>query len=139
VGRVGTDGDGVPGGAECAVDEGAERAGPAEGGYDLAEQDGDVVLVGAATIQVSVEGGGGAGTPLEMFLQRSPLPALGLGLPSGLASDRVVLAAAAGDGDSERARGGAGVVVEMKGEEASGRHCHGRRGSRACTRARHGK
>jgi hypothetical protein len=143
---MGTDGDRVPGGAECAVDEGAEWVGPAKGGEDLAEQDRHVVLVGAATVQVGVEGGGGAGAPLEMLLQSSllpPLPTLGLrlglGLPGGFASDRVVLAAAAGDGDSERARGGAGVVVEVKGEEASGRHCHGRRGSCARTRARHGK
>ena len=42
-----THGEGVSCGAEGAVDEGAERAGPAEGGEDLAKQDGDVVLVGA--------------------------------------------------------------------------------------------
>jgi hypothetical protein len=143
VGRMGTDGDRVPGGAECAVDEGAEWVGPAKGGEDLAEQDRYVVLVGAATVQVSVEGGSGAGAPLEMLLQSSPLPPLptlglrlGLGLPRGFASDRVVLAAAVGGCDSdgsERARGGAGVVVEMEGKEASGRHCHGCRGSRANT------
>jgi len=35
----------VPGGAEGAVDEGAELAGPAEGGEHLSEQDRDVELV----------------------------------------------------------------------------------------------
>jgi hypothetical protein len=38
-----TDGEGVAGGAEGAVDEGAERQRAAERGEDLAEQDGDVL------------------------------------------------------------------------------------------------
>jgi hypothetical protein len=137
----------VPGGAEGAVDEGAERAGPAEGGEDLAEQHGDVVRVAVAAVEVGVEGGRGARAPLEVLLQRPPLqplaaltgslrpgPGSGLGHPGGLARDRVMLAAAVrnrdgnGGGGGERARGRAGVEGEVvEGEEAPGRR-HRRRG-----------
>lgn len=52
-----TDGEGVAGGAEGAVDEGAEREWAAERGEDLAEHDWDVVGVGVAEVEVGVEGG----------------------------------------------------------------------------------
>lgn len=134
--RVDTHGEGVSSSAEGAVDEGAKRAGPAEGGEDLAKQDGDVVLVGAPTVQVGVEGGRGTGAPLEVLLQRPPpLPLaalahlrLGLGFPHGLARDRVMLSAAVWGRDGNT--GGDRARVEMQGEEASDRrHCrHGRSG-----------
>lgn len=136
-----THGEGVSRGAEGAVDEGTEWAGPAEGGEDLAKQDGDVVLVGAPTVQVGVEGSRGTGAPFEVLLQRPPLLplaaldrlrlglglGLGLGFPRGLARDRIMLSAAVwcrdGNTGGERAR------VEVEGEEASGRrHRHCRRG-----------
>lgn len=137
--RVDTHGEGVSCGAEGAVDEGAERAGPAEGGEDLAKQDGDVVLVGAPTVKVGVEGSRGTGAPLEMLLQCPPLLqlatfarlrlglGLGLGFPRGLARDRVMLSAAVWGRDGNT--GGERARVEVEGEEASGRrHSHCRRG-----------
>ena len=139
----------MPGGAEGAVNEGAERAGPAEGGEDLAEQHRHVVRVAVASVQVGVEGGRGARAPLEVLLQRPPLQPLaalvarlrlrlGLGLPGGLARDRIVLAAAVrnrnGSGGScERARGLAGAEGEVEGEEPPGRR-HRRRGRRRARR-----
>lgn len=128
-----THGEGVSCGAEGAVDEGAERAGPAEGGEDLAKQDGDMVLVGAPTVQVGIEGSCGTGAPLEMLLQRPPmLPLaalarlrLGLGFPRGLARDRVMLSVAVRGRDGNT--GGERTRLEVEGEEASGRR-HYRRG-----------
>ena len=139
----------MPGGAEGAVNEGAERAGPEEGGEDLAEQHRHVVRVAVASVQVGVEGGRGARAPLEVLLQRPPLQPLaalvarlrlrlGLGLPGGLAGDRIVLAAAVRNRDGsgsggESACGFAGADGEVEGEEAPGRR-HRRRGRRRARR-----
>jgi hypothetical protein len=120
-----TDGEGVAGGTEGAVDEGAERERAAERAEDLSEQDGDVVGVGVAAVESGVEGAGGAGAPLEVLLQLPPLRpphggVLGLvlrpGLAGGFARDGIVLAAVGSRRNGgERARAGR---PEVEGDEA---------------------
>ena len=133
-----THGEGVAGGAEGAVDEGAEGQRAAERGEDLAEQDGDVVGVGVAAVEIGVEGALRAGAPLEVLLQLPPLrpPHAGvlglgprLGLPGGFARDHVVLAAVRNAG--ERLRGG---WPEVEGDEAPRCHRHQSNQPRATAR-----